>query len=244
LILTGKASAVTVGGTQIVPLGEYTLRVNQASEEYTDLASAAKNRIPTFKDWELDLKMMGTLKASTYGTVSAGPWNGVYLKEWKSSVKGDVAEAPQQALDWIDRVFTGLDWEVEATKYVDSATKNQFLSAVAASSALVQVRTPVLVGNAAYGDSETKADDAPREEQLTFGGSGMFTAGVYFSSIVNKFITYATQLTSTGYVTPEAVAITNVLTGSAFLQDFEAASDGSKLEISLKLAGTGQCVLL
>lgn len=244
MILTGRASSVSVGGVQLTPLGEYTLRVNQASEEYKDLATAATNRIPTFKDWTLDLKIAGTSKASAYGIVSAGAWNGVYLKEWKASIKGETSEAPQQALDWIDRVFTGLDWDVEATKYVDSATKTQFLSAILGSTGLVTVRTPVLVGSAAYGDGETKADDSPREEQLNFSGSGMFTAGTHFTTIVNKFIAYATQLVSSSYVTPEAVAISNVLTGSGFLQELEVSSDGAKLDLDLKVVGTGQCVLL
>lgn len=241
MILTGLASAVNVCGIALVDAGEYVIKIGAGSEEYNVLSDPATMRIPTFNDWSMDVKMNAPLPARNYGVLSCSGWDGSYLKEWKASIQVATEEAPQQSQEWIERCVSGIDWEAESTKYVDSSTKHVFIQAALVALGYATVSTPLLGGVCVYGDGETAGKNEPKEEKISFKGHGAFTAGTIYPEIVSKMMSYRQALmVVNGAVPAEVISISGLGSGMGFLTKFEAESDGKTLKLALSVEGHGK----
>lgn len=240
-VLTGMASAITYNGIGLSSLGEYKLNLKGEVDRFRTLDEPTEKAVLCFKEWEADLTIEGDLPARSYGVVTAGGWDGAYLKEWGVEITCQEDEVPAQQLPWKLRSIAGLSWKVDSTRWVLSATNGLFLRAVANSDGTaVSVVTPVLSGLAVYGETGQEFKPSPQEETLSLEGSGAFTAGAYWANLVGILAGYRTQLLSSKYVEPGSIVFAGVGTGLGYITKLSAKSDGKRVKIDASLASYGE----
>jgi len=239
MLLTGHASAIQVAGVALPNMGEYTLKLTQESDAFSTLDEPVEQNVGTFKKWDADFTLEGTVPARSYGAVTCQGWTGVFLKEWGVDLEAKFEDVPASLEEWQLSGISGINWSVDSTKWEDSASKLIFLQALLSQQQRAQVLTPVLTGYGIYGEAGVDFKPTPREEKISIKGDGLFTVGAFFADLVGIILGYRTELLANSGVVPSVVQITKVGSGTGYLTKLSFKSDGKRLKITGTLGGYG-----
>jgi hypothetical protein len=240
-VITGMASAITYNGVPLTDLGSFKLQVKTETDTFRTLDEPMQKAVACFKEWSMDISIEGTLPARSYGVVSAGGWDGAYLKEWDIEINAEEDDVPAQDLVWKLRSLSGLNWKASSTRWVMSNNAGLFRKALANSDgSLVNFASPIISGQVLYEQTEEEFKPAPNEEKLDLLGSGLFTVGTYWQELVNVFTVYRQQLQSQRYADPGTISIVNVGQGQGYLTKLSAKSDGKRLKIDVSASSYGE----
>ena len=239
MLLTGFTNAISYDSVPITGGSELKLTVPQSVETFRTLAEPIDQGVGVRKDWSCEAQLEDVVAAATRGTVTAGMWTGVFLKEWSAEVEMALAEAPGHDEEWIQYAPEGFSWKVTATKFEDTTSKHVFLNSLIEQSAEAVVDTPVIGGNVWYDEAGAEGKAGPREETLSLVGVSLFTSQDVWDAIVDILLGYRTSLLAAAGVEPKAIALAGFGSGLGFIQKLAASSDGKRLRATVSVQGSG-----
>lgn len=242
--LTGYGP-VSFGAAAQTNLASYSLDIDYELEEKEDLATAFKKRIPVAAGWTASLEFEDVIVPRNLGSISAGTWTGIEVKEWSFKGECNVEECTAQDDDW--KVFQCVngDWSLDAEKWeaTDSfAVFQALLLAQATALVAVDVICPYGKGKAWLQKNSVEASSGPMSEKITLQGAGL-PAGTETDPLVSTnawmsaIITQCEDSRTQGYATPYALVLPHG-SGNCFVKSVELKS-GKKLSASVELQGTG-----